>query len=673
MEIHGATQAEWDLFSLGLGLTNDLLPVVSNPSAKISPGSKMQALGKTPSKYNRDGQAVGIPNWTTLQSTPEQVDVWSRQPDYGLCVQTREVRALDLDIINAALGQQVLDAILERHPSLPLRIRPGSPKCLLVFRLPGEYSKRVIKCGAAGMIEFLATGQQFVAAGTHPSGVKYDWCGSLDAGIPSFSPEEFEALWVALATRFGTEVSTSNPSKTLVLKQAIESDPVAATLVADGWVKAQERDGRLHIRCPFEHEHTSSSAISATTYFPPNTGGYQFGHFDCKHAHCTQRTDDEFKAGIGLPTLDPFDDFEVLPDTPGSPPKQTEKPARFSVIQSGAFAEHKPPGWIVKGVLPRAELGVIYGSSGSGKTFFILDLVCSIAQGAEWRGNRVKQGNVVYVAAEGAGGLRSRLCALGLHRGVDLATVGLGVIPDAPNLLVVDDVKAVISSVRAFGKTSVIVVDTLAQVIPGGDENSGEDIGKVLKHCRELGKHTGAMVLLVHHSGKDATKGARGWSGLRAACDVEIEVVRVDDDRVATVTKLKDGIDGADMPFKLLPVQIGLDEDGDTVSSCVIEHTADMPRVSAKVKGAPLENLILRTLNEMLGVSEEKIAYNALVVRVVEQMVPPTPNQKADDREKKVKKAIENLQDRGSLQMRKGFISLAESAEGEQLLEARGV
>mgnify|MGYP003346413027 CR=1 FL=1 len=108
----------------------------------------------------------------------------------------------------------------------------------------------------------------------------------------------------------------------------------------------------------------------------------------------------------------------------------------------------------------------------------------------------------------------------------------------------------------------VVIVDTWAQTTPGANENSGEDMGKALAHCKGIHRATGAMVMLVHHSGKDASRGARGWSGLRAAADVELEVVRADEARSLTVTKLKDGEDGAEFAFRLESVVLGLDEDG---------------------------------------------------------------------------------------------------------------
>lgn len=140
----------------------------------------------------------------------------------------------------------------------------------------------------------------------------------------------------------------------------------------------------------------------------------------------------------------------------------------------------------------------------------------------------------------------------------------------------------------------VIVIDTMSAVTPGSNENSGEDVGAFLKHLKELHRETGAVCVLLHHSGKDATKGARGWSGLRAAADAEIEVTRNGDYRSATVTKMKDGGDGENWPFKLQIVRLGFDPDGEEESSCVIEHTEERaPDAGNKQKPQGANQIVL--------------------------------------------------------------------------------
>jgi AAA domain-containing protein/bifunctional DNA primase/polymerase-like protein/primase-like protein len=264
---------------------------------------------------------------------------------------------------------------------------------------------------------------------------------------------------------------------------------------------------------------------------------------------------------------------------------------RFVAIPDHQFVERAPLSWHVKGVLPRAELAVLYGPSGSGKSFLAFDMVAAIATGAQWHGRRTARGRVVYVVAEGATGFLNRLKAYTKTRSGCFP--GIRIIADAPNLLGETDYLSLASEIDATGGADVIVIDTLAVCSPGADENAAKDMGRVIEHCKQLHKTTGATVLLIHHSGKDESKGARGWSGLRAAADTEIEVSRNADHRTAAVTKMKDGEDGAEFAFKLVPVDIGVDADGDPVTSCVVEPLPDLPSNNRK---QPRPGTVERTL-----------------------------------------------------------------------------
>jgi hypothetical protein len=335
------------------------------------------------------------------------------------------------------------------------------------------------------------------------------------------------------------------------------------------------------------------------------------------------------------------DDFEILPPLPTI----ITKLERFAVLPALAFASLPPPHWIIKGVLPQADLGVIYGESSSGKSFFALDLVMSIARGVPWRGQHTQPGRVVYIAAEGVGGFRNRLKAYAHQYQLSLNQLPFGVIPSAPNFMVVEDIKQIIKTIRAFGSTQVIVVDTFARVTPGANENSGEDVGKVIHHCEGLHRTTGAMVLLIHHAGKDLTKGARGWSGLRAAADAEIEIMRTDKDRVATITKLKDGEDGATYGFRLPQIVIGQDAEGDDITSCYVAYTEVVKAVRKREPTGRLERVVWRAAHELMILSEGPIAVDLLITEALRH----TPHEPGDEHRYRynIKRAILTLADKG--------------------------
>ena len=674
----GATPQDWAHFDMLLGLGADLLPVVSERSATIAPSSAIKDLGKLPSTYNGQRQVVGFAAWTQHQAGPADLARWSSQSDYGICLQTRRIRALDLDITDADTVRGMRD-IVERHVGrLPARTRANASKLLLAFELPGEFTKRKFKT-EHGIVEFLATGQQFVAVGTHPSGARYAWEGGLPDTMPLLSPSQFEALWADLVEVYAVEDGTvqSASVKGQKLADVMSGDPVAQHLLSSGRVKRAERDGRMHITCPWETEHTSESSDSATTYWPAHTGGYVNGHFACLHSHCEHRTDQEFLDAIDYAPEALFNEFEhiadgggdaledgrgALEDGRGGSDTRTgdsalpehdrardispgDVPARrFAVHSAHAFAAGKPTDWIIKGVVPKAELAVLFGESGTGKSFAALDMAVAIAMGTPWRGKRVRQGRVVYIAAEGAGGFRNRLRAIAEQRNIDMALMPMGIISDAPNMIERTDALDVAKAIHAAGGADIVFMDTWAQVTAGANENSGEDMGRALSHCKGIHRATGALVLLVHHSGKDSSKGARGWSGLRAAADVELEVVRNEDARSITVTKLPDGEDGAEFAFRLETVVLGLDADGDEITSCVVEHgEGRVSRARDKGPKGVVEKLVHSAMLDLAGLADGAVEHSTLKAHVISQLSFDPHVDKRDRRGERVERAIESL------------------------------
>lgn len=199
--MYGASPKDWQQL-VALGLTADLLPVVSDPRVPISPLSKIDPSqrGKTPSRINRDGHLAGIPSWSKHQTAAAQIERWQTDHRLGICIQTRCVRAIDVDIDDPAISASVRGLVDLLVGDMPCRSRSNSGKLLLAFRMPGQFSKRKFHT-ETGAVEFLADGQQFIAHGTHPSGARYEW-SDLDAGIPELDAASFELVWQSLVNDF---------------------------------------------------------------------------------------------------------------------------------------------------------------------------------------------------------------------------------------------------------------------------------------------------------------------------------------------------------------------------------------------------------------------------------------------------------------------------------------
>jgi hypothetical protein len=224
--------------------------------------------------------------------------------------------------------------------------------------------------------------------------------------------------------------------------------------------------------------------------------------------------------------------------------------------------------WRLKKLLPQKGLAAIYGPSGSGKTFLALDLGMAIAKGGPWFDIRTTQCPVTLVMLEGAGGLQNRMQSWELQNKT--------LMPDAFKVISQSFELTAPGQVAAMGealpKNGVVIIDTLNRAAPTADENSSQDMGTILQSLKQLEDTTGGLVVVVHHTGKDATRGMRGHSSLHAALDAVIEVKRNGDARSWGIAKAKDGEDGGDHAFTLEHRVLGTDADGEDMTSCAVKR-----------------------------------------------------------------------------------------------------
>lgn len=234
--------------------------------------------------------------------------------------------------------------------------------------------------------------------------------------------------------------------------------------------------------------------------------------------------------------------------------------------------------YLIKGLLEHSASSVIYGASNSGKTFVALDLACHIALGWKWRNKNTCKGTVVYIAAEGGLGIFERLEAFRINHDLkDYAD--LHIIPS--NICLCKDESAhedLILELNKLENIKLIVIDTLARAMGSGDENSTSDMGSFIQNCDIIRHHTKAHVMMIHHSGKDQSKGARGSTALKGAIDTEMQVTQTGGVISATVTKQREGKVNYSLDFTLKEIEVGKDEDGDPQVSCSLVNAEISPQ-----------------------------------------------------------------------------------------------
>jgi hypothetical protein len=277
---------------------------------------------------------------------------------------------------------------------------------------------------------------------------------------------------------------------------------------------------------------------------------------------------------------------------------------KYTLITAKQLELFPPLEWAIKHILPRHGIAAIYGPSQSGKSFLAIDAGIAIAEGQRWFSRRVTHSPVVYVALEGEGGYRNRVKAWQEINHRDVPDNFRFLIKQTFHLDSTEDVEALAS---VIDKGSVIIIDTLNRAAPTADENSSEDMGKILEGAKRLQMLAKGLVVIVHHTGKDASRGARGHSSFFAALDAAIEVKKdgQTSQRSWALAKAKDSEDGATYHFDLLPVTLGQDDDLEPISSCVVRWNPNATTIRKPPRGE-CQRELLRLAQQALQMTTER-------------------------------------------------------------------
>lgn len=270
--------------------------------------------------------------------------------------------------------------------------------------------------------------------------------------------------------------------------------------------------------------------------------------------------------------------------------------AATSALEAGA----EP---LVEGLLDVGAASLLYGPSNVGKTFVVLDMAHAIATGRPWSGRATTKSGVLYLALEGGGGIRKRFAALRKdHAGAtpDNFVLGCATIDLCSSM---ESARDIVLAARSLpGGCGLIVIDTMARAMNGGDENSGVDVGKFVANVDRIRRATGAHVLIIHHSGKEIARGARGHSSLRAAVDTELEI------KEGTIKnpKQRDHDLSQDVAFTLEPIALGADAKGRTVWSAVVRTRTAADKAAPTLAPTASEMRMLDAVRALVAGSPAK-------------------------------------------------------------------
>ncbi len=313
--------------------------------------------------------------------------------------------------------------------------------------------------------------------------------------------------------------------------------------------------------------------------------------------------------------------------------------------------------WVIKGILPSTGIAAIYGSPGSGKSFVCLDLALTISSGGTWCDTRVVAKPVVYLWLEGAAGLRNRLEAWIQQRGQRIPCDFKFSI--SPIDIHDEDLLTEISGLIPEG--SVIFIDTLSRAAGPIEENSSSDMGRVIKQLRRLQSMTSGLIVVVHHTGKSDKAGLRGHSVLHGVLDAEIEIKKTESYRNWKNVKQRDGQDGKSYDFELLTVDLGVDSDGEPVTSCCFQAKPAVSRERKDVFQGKNQRIVCTSIDELIeeqgqvvaGISEDSLCIEVEKAVTVSAQYLDCP---FDKRNNLARSVITRLIEKGAFQSAEGWL-----------------
>jgi hypothetical protein len=289
------------------------------------------------------------------------------------------------------------------------------------------------------------------------------------------------------------------------------------------------------------------------------------------------------------------DNFHIERDSPRPRAKAnfTFKLTPYELIKWSASPEY-----LVKGLIPLSGLVLVYGAPKCGKSFWALYLAMHIAVGWSYRDRRVRQGAVVYIAAEGQKGFEKRVEAFRQRHDAHGAQFFL--ITARPDLIAdhAPLIKEIGSQLGGVHPTAIFI-DTVNRTLVGS-ESKDADMARYLRAAGVIEDSFSCAVILIHHCGIEKGR-PRGHTSLIAAADVQIAISRDKAENVvATVELAKDGPSGDQIVSRLEVVPIGQDEDGDVVTSCIV-IPVDAPLIkSAEKRLSKRVQLAVRVLADVV-------------------------------------------------------------------------
>jgi len=520
------------------------------------------------------GKAPHWKGWADGELTEARIaEIEASHPDHtNTGVRTGRCVAIDIDLTNHAHTIEIEKLVFTALDETPMQ-RIGSKGALLCYRNEEPIAKITIGLKDKRLVEILGKGQQFAAYGEHPgTGKPYEWPNDILGGEPTqtplvdllpASPGQLYALAREIAAKLhslgygdvtvsGAEPITEFMTPSSAIGLPITADALEAMLqrippscdrnkwltVCGGLCNAPVNDPN------FDGLALFTRWSRGDLYGVPAPDNFK-GEDDC--ANEWQRDQSKRAGGASVPafgalvnlarehgydgpsqSISASETFAHLTKSgEGEPLARASANTKFRPLFPNMYSSLPLPAYVLGKILPANAVILVYGPHGSYKTFLALEFAWRIATGSASALGHVAQGAVAYCAGEAPIGIaRKRYSAWMQHRSVENAdAVPFALIPAVPLVSTTNDVEELIAELKATGlRFALVVIDTVARALGGLDENSAKDVGLLIAAAERLRNALDCSVLVIHHTGKDEGRGARGSSALIAGVDAAFEV-----------------------------------------------------------------------------------------------------------------------------------------------------
>jgi hypothetical protein len=552
------------------------------------PGSDVPDAGKSPANKYADGWGPRK-NWNRISVEADDTDAWEAWGGNLGLVNDGRFFVLDVDVYDEATANRIEARAREMLGDAPRRVGQWPKRALLYGASEKLPALNHAFGGGKDRIETTSLGKHIVVQGTHPgTGKPYEWDRPLPQreDLPHVTRDRVIAFFERMGRELGGKTASASQEERALkepeeltgdhdlIREAVKRTPNPESNGYDDYITMGQA-----IRGAFGPGHEEDAFDVWDEWASRWEGGYDPDavrrHWDTmKPSRSLGAMYVLDRAGGDMAAKHFFQPYtsglsDLAEDMFGEQPSTSGRMA-LHILSDDEIQSRPDPEWLIENFLPEAGFNILYGDPGTKKSFVALDMALHIATGAgDWHGEPVKNrsgGAVLYIAGEGEGDFKLRLNAWKAKHYLPGHTIPkdrFGVVFAALDFRSREDIDRLKAAVAHSGykHLSLVVIDTLARMTPGADENATQDMGQFVKACDEIRMLTGASTLAIHHANKQG--GLRGASALIGAADSIFKMNRHKGSNAGTLKceKMKAGTDSTEATFAFDKVVLGEEAD----------------------------------------------------------------------------------------------------------------